>query len=394
MRLVHDAAALASTLERLIRTSDAVSVAVAWASSHTPAFKQLVKAAPRLKRVVIGTHFYQTDPAVLAAFVGSNPVRFILQPAGVFHPKIYLFQKRATWTLMVGSANFTSGALTVNSEAMLELTDADPSADEVKVECENLIETYWKRAKSVTDAEVQRYQALRRIHQPRIERLAGTYGNPRVRKPPIESDVMSMDWPEYLDRVRQDKVHGTAQRLRLLSQIREAFVRYSSFSAMPTEIRRAVAGLSNSAIPNSGWFGSMGGAGQFQRVVNGNSSHLSDALALIPMDGPVDRAQYDHFIARYTDAFNEGRHGLGTATRLLAMKRPDLFVCVDSKNKSELCAELGLVQRGLDYSRYWDDVVERIRDAPWWRSQRPRDKEATEVWDARAAFLDAIFFSP
>ena len=174
MRLICDNNDLDVTLQRLIRNSDSISIAVAWASSHTAAFKRLAKAEPRLKQVVVGTHFYQTDPEVLASFANSKAVRFVLQPEGVFHPKVYLFHQGKAWTLIVGSANFTRGALTKNSEVMVEVCSSDVSDESIKTEIVGLIQTYWESAAKVTDADVERYRLLHKVHQHRLRKLAGT----------------------------------------------------------------------------------------------------------------------------------------------------------------------------------------------------------------------------
>lgn len=394
MRLIHNNDDLDSLLHKLIRSSDSISIAVAWASSHTAAFEQLVKATPRLKQVVIGTHFYQTDPEVLESFTNSNTVKFILQPEGVFHPKVYFFSRGGAWTLLVGSANFTRGALTKNAEVMVEISSSDISDESIKTDITRLIQGYWKSAKKVTDDDVNRYRLLHKLNQRRLEKVAGTYGSAKTRKTPIESEVMSMDWPQYIAKVRHDKAHGITQRIQLMSEMRDAFVQYQTFSDMPSELRKAVAGLPSKSIENSGWFGSMVGAGRFKNAIGTNSPQISLALSRVPNHGQVDRDQYDAFVEDYIAAFPEGRHGLGTATRLLAMKRPDVFVCVDSKNRRDLCRELGIVQNGLNYERYWNEVVERVRDSPWWTTTKPKNREDAEVWKSRAAFLDAIFYSP
>jgi hypothetical protein len=136
----------------------------------------------------------------------------------------------------------------------------------------------------------------------------------------------------------------------------------------------------------------MKGAGRFQEAVKDNSIHLSRALALVPARGLVNRTQYDAFLGEYVLAFPNGRHGIATASRLLAMRRPDQFVCVDSKNQKALCHDFGIPSTAMNYERYWSEIVERILDAPWWNAARPSTHEESMVWDGRAAMLDAIFY--
>jgi hypothetical protein len=37
-------------------------------------------------------------------------------------------------------------------------------------------------------------------------------------------------------------------------------------------------------------------------------------------------------------------------------------------------------------------LLRLIHASPWFRSPRPKDTEAAEIWQRRAAFLDAIFY--
>lgn len=74
------------------------------------------------------------------------------------------------------------------------------------------------------------------------------------------------------------------------------------------------------------------------------------------------------------------------------MKRPDVFLCVDSKNLDKLAKDVGMVKNGLDYERYWEEVVLRLMESPWWQSPEPNNSTEKAVWRARAAMLDAIFY--
>jgi hypothetical protein len=148
-------------------------------------------------------------------------------------------------------------------------------------------------------------------------------------------------------------------------------------------------------VPNWGWFGSMFGAGVFKNRVNQNDINLSRALDAIPPAGEVLEVHYSQFIDAYRKAFPAGRgHGLGTATRLLTMKRPDYFVCFDSANKRGLCGAFEITLGNHDYARYWGSIVERLLLSRWWNSPRPTANKEMKVWDGRAAFLDSLYYVP
>jgi hypothetical protein len=138
----------------------------------------------------------------------------------------------------------------------------------------------------------------------------------------------------------------------------------------------------------------MKGAGYYRQAVNDNNPHLSRALDKVPLQGLVSRSQYEEYLEEFIKAFPKGRHGIATASRLLALKRPDQFVCFDSKNQRELCNNFGIKQTGMDYERYLDEIVDRIIDSPWWNAPRPNNKRDGDLWDGRAAMLDSIFYRP
>lgn len=75
------------------------------------------------------------------------------------------------------------------------------------------------------------------------------------------------------------------------------------------------------------------------------------------------------------------------------MKRPDVSLCVDGQNKRKLALDVGMVRADkLDYERYWTEVVERLQEAPWWKSPPPSGGNEANAWHARAAMLDASFY--
>ena len=379
MKLISSNKKLVSTLSRLVETYSEVTFAVAWASSGNSVFELIEKHSSRITRAIIGTHFYQTHPDVLEIFQGEANVRFVLQPDGVFHPKLYLFRSNDRWEALIGSANLTSGALSTNSEVMLLLGGAEKEPTTLRDEIVSLIDRYWQMAKPVNKSEAAAYREVWERKQPALRRLTG-------------SSVMSMTWDHYFDEVKTDPYHGFEKRCELLATVRKAFEKYRTFASMALPLRKTIAGLPNEQESRWGWFGSMLGAGYYHQAVNENNKHLSQALEEIPLRGVVTRLEYEKYIAEFIKAFPKGRHGIGLASRLLALKRPDQFVCLDSKNQRGLCSDFGIARSGMTYDRYWDEIIERILGAPWWNSKRPRNAKEAAVWDGRAAMLDAIFY--
>lgn len=392
MKLISSNKKLVRTLSRLIESHSQATFAVAWASSGNSVFDLIQERSSRITRAIIGTHFYQTHPDVLDAFQGKANARFVLQPSGVFHPKLYLFRSEDRWEALIGSANLTSGALSTNSEAMLLIGGAGDDSTLVRDEIVSLIDRYWEIAKPIKKSEAAAYREVWNRKQPALRRLTGQYGSSNTEKPLTASSVMSMAWDKYFNAVKADRHHGFEERCELLTTVARAFAEHRTFASMSLPLRKTIAGLPNDQERRWGWFGSMQGAGYYHQAVNKNNKHLSNALDEIPLRSVVTRSEYEKYIAQFLKAFPNGRHGVGIASRLLALKRPDQFVCLDSKNQRGLCRDFGIVRNGMNYDRYWDEIIERITDAPWWNSMRPKNAKEAAVWDGRAAMLDAIFY--
>lgn len=394
MKLITKNSDLKNNLSRLIKKYPNVAFAVAWASAGTEIFDELIEHKDQIHKAVIGTHFYQTHPDVLDEFVGSEDVRFMLQPRGVFHPKIYIFWDVKHWEVLMGSANLTAGALNKNSEAMVLIADGDQGTSTLKDDAIDLIENYWTDARTISEANAISYRALWLKQQPALKRLSGEYGSNTKSKAPNDSAVMSMTWADFLTAVKKDVAHGFKERCELLKLVHTEFELTGQFQQMTLGMRKTIAGLPTDFNEHWGWFGSMRGAGYYHQAVNENNPHISNALDEIPLTGPVSREHYDAYLAEFVQAFPNGRHGVAIASRLLALKRPDYFVCFDSKNKTELCKDFDIKSSDMDYARYWDEIIERITDSAWWNEPRPTNTLASTVWDGRAAMLDAIFYRP
>lgn len=389
MDLITDGSQLSEKLIALIKKHENIVIAVAWASANTKVFRILNKHKEKIKFAVIGTHFYQTHPDVLENFIDCNEVRFLLQPQGIFHPKAYLFWSKGKWDVLIGSANLTFAALNKNSELMIHISSKDTDSS-VKLQLETQIKEYWGKAEIVTKDLAVKYRGLWQVQQPNLKRVSGDYPT-SSKKSPVHSKIMSKSWLEFFYEVEADPYHGFTMRCDLLEIVRNQFRETETYSDMDLGVRKTIAGLPNDFHEHWGWFGSMKGLGTFHSLIIANNLHFSDALGCIPMNGIVSRQHYNAYINEFIQALPTNQY-VGIASRLLALKRPDYFVCLDSANKKKLCTDFGIAQTGMTYERYWDDVICRITDSIWWNAPIPRNREQARVWSGRAAMLDAIFY--
>jgi len=210
-----------------------------------------------------------------------------------------------------------------------------------------------------------------------------------------------MRWDEYINAVKASPHHNLDARLSLLRECQIMFASVKSFAELSSSQWKALAGVIGSKQKldagldghDWGWFGSMKGMGDFANRISEQDAFLTRAVDCIPRYGDVSKAQFEDFCRNFLQAFTNSSRigGVPTATRLLAMKRPDTFVCISKPNMAGLSDGLAFPKTTLDLENYWDRVIEPIRISPWYNAPRPTGEYA-ELWDGRAAMLDAIYY--
>jgi HKD family nuclease len=396
MRLITTATELEKEFKRLIRQYDNFYWTTAWASASSTPFKDLISNKEKIKKIVVGIHFYQTHPDFIEAFLNDKKVHFIQQPEGTFHPKLYLFTNNTDrWELIIGSANFTNEAFTRNTEASLLLSHEDSNSADTYHNAIKLVEHTWADGKTFDSRDLEKYRITWQNHRQKIKSLSGQYGsNKRKPKPIHEVPMINRSWAEFMNEVRNETSHGLDRRIRVIEIANQLFEKENQFYELEEDERKFIAGIPNrlkiKGAEDWGYFGSMKGAGIFKNKIKENDRNISKALDQIPLSGQITKHRYDNFIKYFTRTFS-GNY-IATATRLLCMKRPDTFICFDSKNRSALCKDFGIIQSEMNYERYWDDIVERIYDSDWWQNPSPQNEQEINVSNARAAFLDSLYY--
>jgi hypothetical protein len=396
VKIIITATKLEKEFRRLIHEYDNFYWATAWAGHTSKSFNDLLKNRSKIRNLIVGIHFYQTHPDFIHPFINDKCVHFMQQPEGTFHPKVYLFTNNENkWELIIGSANFTNNAFSINTEASLLVSNLDSNSVDTYQDVLSLIKKSFEEGKIFSARDLKNYRVIWQNQRQKINSLSGQYGNKKKTPRPIhEIAVMSRNWEEFIDEVVNKSLDGLERRLRAIEIANDLFSKVNHFNELTENERKFIAGLPNKMNVKGaefwGYFGSMQGAGFFKNRIIENDENISKSLDQIPLSGQITKKHYQDFIKFFTRSFS-GNY-IATATRLLCMKRPEIFVCFDSKNRSALCKDFGIIQSNMDYERYWDDIVERIYDCEWWQNTNPKNPVEEKISQARAAFLDSLYY--
>lgn len=389
---------IASAIIRLFGRSDEIHIAVAWGTIN-PAMSALIRNRSKILKLVVGTHFYQTEPEFLKQVSTLQGAR-VMGAGGhaTFHPKVYIFLSADSASIVIGSANFTNGGMATNVEAciLLETTRTNP----VVAEFIAFIQKEWSRGHMIDDDFLRDYTIQYAATKKAREALGKFVHFRKPKGPAAKGDPLTMEWKTFLSKVRDDRHHSVEGRLDVLSSARVLLNNASSFSSLTEMERKCVAGILGPRERELfdvdwAWFGSMFATGVFKNRIKTNDSALSAALDAIPLSGEVSKANYDTFVRHFQSAFADGgrKAGIAPASRLLAMKRPDYFVCLDTPNRDGLSQHFGVSRSAITLETYWDYIIEPMLYSAWWLAPRPSGQDG-EIWDGRAAFLDAIYYAP
>lgn len=402
MKIITSSKILQSEFNKLLDNYKKYYWATAWASTSSPFFNNLIRQKNKIEKIVVGLHFYQTHPDFIREFIDFDNVHFIEIPDGTFHPKVYLFyNSNKDWKVILGSSNFTSNAFLKNVEVNVLISSTDIGTETNLLHLKNIIDKSFKEGKSFAENDFVNYFNVWQNQQSKIKSLSGKYGgNGNVSIPLHKVLVANRTWSDYIKKIDREGKKTLNHRLFVVEFANTLFKQNKHFCDIELEHRKFIAGIPNS-LNNDGhflWgvFGSMKGAGIFKNRIIENDINISKALDQIPESGTITKMQYNNFIKNFQKAFIgtqlENAKNIGTATRLLAMKRPDTFICLDNKNKSELCKDFGIKQSEMNFEKYWEDIIQRIFDCNWWINPIARNKKEQRISNARAAFLDSIYY--
>ncbi len=380
--LVTPAAHL-SALDELFAWADKVDIACAWATTgEGKAAHWKCIDVSKVRSAVIGVEFAQTEPWVLRTLLEHNCLR-VGKANGTFHPKVYVATKGEIVRAIVGSANFTRPAFSSNVElsVLLEGRKTDLQMKELA----KFIKRHWQDGMVVDESWIDDYE-ISYNNRPKPPLIPGT----KIQVTSVED--LQMSWPDYYRalRLQENRIegigvfHGNSSYTRELDDIQKVFETYAKFAKMPEAQRRLLMGLPGDS---TGLIGSMGAARHAKKLVKSEPAKIGVYLDQIPLNGPVKIDLVNKVMSGMTSL-----HGvkLGVATRLLTVKRPDLFVSVNNGSNPQLATLLR--RRQVRTVPHYLDLLQAVWQLEWHMAPPPRDAHQRKTWGRRAALLDSIFY--
>jgi hypothetical protein len=381
--------ALLDALRQLGTWAESISIVSAWAgAAHGTADHWSAIPAAKLERALIGTQFAQTEPWVMRELHQRGVLRLRYDLGSTFHPKLVLGQRNGNVRAIVGSSNFTVGGYGRNTELNLLLRGT--ASDSPLAALQEFVDTQWDHDDTfvVPDAawlDIYEAKWRKRISTPTLPLPQGV-------KPGLD-DLEDLSWREYYALIKDQ--HGRplgggallvfGRRDSYLYEIRgsrRAFGATPRFQDMDLEDRLFALGLGQS----SGAMGRMKGAGKAVSVVMKKPSLVGRYLDLVPVTGPVSESEA---LAALEGMCSMDRFSLGVASRLLAAKRPDLFLPINAANKVAIRALIGAAPgRPSTYLA----LHKRLWATPWFQESEPVGKKQRSIWRGRVALLDAVLY--
>lgn len=387
MEIFTDSKSFSKRFLECIKHYKTFSCCVAWAGNpkDIDALGYLLQHTEKIGKLVVGLHFYQTSPDFIRKFMQLKDVRFVMRTDGVFHPKIYLFKNtKNDWCVLSGSSNFTSGGFNVNEEVNVLFDHSDDNDGQLLSKIEKYINSQYLKACKMTEADYENYcrsYKYQKSHRNSLETVI------KIKKSIFADAALSLlTWEEYAAELFINETIDT--RLMILRKAHKLFVEYPKFYTMPVEDRKRIAGTIG-RVKDPAWeFFGTSGNGIYRHLIIKDGEAIANALDKIPLTGKVTKKMLADYCSPFYDIWDDPT---ASATRLLSMKRPDLFLCFNEKNRKLFSKRTHIPASELTLRNYWDIINDGIMQSVWYKEAHEATY-GTDLVPFKVALLDTLFY--
>jgi len=390
-----------------LKSAEQVDIAVAWASMQAP-IDDLLKFSKSGKtvRALVGTYGGATSVQALRDL--RKHANLKLAPSkgnSIFHPKFYLFhlpnKKRICW---VGSANFSLGGFERNEELVHEFEDTGYA--------QKWFDAQWNGLKTASKADIDEYEEnkpnwVRTTYQPKKSKSKKS-----VTKHPVSLVDRSagLDWNGYVDALNACDAYWKVQGYHFSVLDDEWSYVDTIKSAAPLFRRRNWDNLTSDDVQillghkedTKGAYGLLGSMKSARTVKNvflePTAKNLKVRRSILDTLKTVLRAPGSAFpdvaVSAMASIKRHPGFGVGVATRLLALARPDKAVSVNQGSCLGLHRlwELPKTPSSLGTQKNYRRLLVHVYNQPWYHTPQPEDFLEQTIWSMRAALIDSFVY--
>ncbi|MBV9304453.1 MAG: DUF5615 family PIN-like protein [Acidobacteriaceae bacterium] len=386
--------------ERCCRAYTSLHIATAWCGDprFVLPYAHLESMRGRIK-ATIGMSFNYTHPDALDLLKKFEAdLRVFNKNTTLFHPKVYFFSSGERGALFVGSSNLTYAGFYCNAETnvllegLLRGTDQTPDITAALRQFEvwhtdkfSFVPSPEWMAKYRNDyAEARKREQEYRIQTPPI----------CEHRIPVANWLRNADWDTYYLKVVEGlELHGHTMEdyLAVLRAAKEHLpIPWEPSYFDNREKRRIIGGLGE-----YGWLGHVGASGRFMRLLaygtHIEKAEIADAInAIATLNLPL---AYDNLIGLLEKLVALGPT-MKVWGRVLCLVRPDMYCTVASPSvRKNLSQALNVSRESFSSVHGYIQLMRLLHSSPWFQSPEPINESEKEVWHARAALMDTIFYS-
>ena len=391
---------LLNRFAELLESSTHVDIAVAWAGPG-PAVELLLNQAENTQiRIAVGLSGNATEPSTLRRLMACADLRVAPAPrGGIFHPKFYRFRGPDRTICWVGSANLTRPGFGGNVELINEFEDTDEVASV-------WFEQFWQNLDEDPAPAIAHYEDN---YEP-DHRRPGVYRGAMHEWQGEFPDLQAIwEWEDFVaalhrldDYCRLQQfgwdVLGDSYSYLHTIVVGGEIVRRGNWDDFSLRDRNILCGLEH--LDQTGAWGLLSNLGPAGRVVGaftppGNPAYRNHVLTQI---GNVIDAG-DQAIAQAAEDAVAGigeldGFGPGTATRFLALARPDRLVSLNGPAPAGLGAFAEMRGDAEYLGENYGLLLQALMQRPWYNADEPDEPLEREIWRCRAALVDAILYIP
>jgi HKD family nuclease len=402
---------------KLAETAHTIYIVSAWAGV-SDALDFLIQGKDCAQKIhaVIGLWGNATDPKALTRMHDCDRFELLLHDSKkiYFHPKVYIFEHNEDAVVWIGSPNFTKGGFKRNYEVIHEFRATSKAAKELFGQLK-----IGANASSTTAIEAYKQRRRKQGTKPSSDLVHDDVdASERIMNSPVS---IIEDWKDYVTRIEKKHkalseqsafkwgVFTTQRRPESYQQTIEVIrriVRRGNWVNLTPQQGGMILGLPTGNDLDPGLFGSYGasalGKDLFIRNDTQEKKHNRQRIrdALTPLDRLITPAQSDEDFAIIESTLSTilSIHGVGiaTATRILTLFRPDMFVCVNEGSVTGLSVLSGFEASELQHpsGRGYIALLKWLFAQDWYRQHHPSPMKGKRaiIWRYRAALLDVLAY--